>query len=122
MQSLIKILSKGNTLALAIFCTILILVLSLANEVPQPEGVKINDKIGHTFAYLSMSFFWLMYAKLVNYKLLIVALSCVFYGIVIEVLQETLTTTRTGSVLDVMANIVGVSISYSIVFAIKIKS
>ena len=37
-----------------------------------------------------------------------IAFGCVFYGIIIEVLQTTLTTYRTASFLDVVANTVGV--------------
>lgn len=125
MQMLTKILSKDRTLFFAIFCTIAILVLSLVNQIPQPENLELNDKVGHSIAYLFLSFFWLIYGKhknLSGIKLFYIVLACFIYGIIIELMQHALTSTRTASVLDVIANTFGVITSYIIILVLKIKS
>lgn len=67
-----------------------------------------SDKIYHLFAYFSLAISWLFsFLKKQNSKF-IIALGCIIYGIIIEVLQNTLTTYRTGDYLDVLANTLGV--------------
>lgn len=120
---LTKILSKHNSLLLALACTTGILILSLINKFPEPSGVRINDKIGHTIAYLCLSFFWLTFAKNLTKKakhFVLVASLCIIYGIVLELLQGTLTTTRTASVFDVFANTLGVIVGSFLVYVVKI--
>ncbi len=121
---LIKILSRVNSLILAVFSTLFILVSSLVNQVPQPADITVIDKFGHLVAYLFLTFFWLIFATYSTKNktnLLLVAIACIFYGIVIELLQHALTSTRTASVLDVIANTLGVFIAYFLVFVVKIK-
>lgn len=124
MLQLTKLLSKDNSLVLAILSTICIAVLSLISEVPQPGGLTINDKIGHSLAYLFLAFFWLIFAgyfKRNTFNLLLVALACIIYGIIIEFMQQALTATRTASVLDVIANTIGVVTAYVLVHVVKIS-
>lgn len=93
-------------------------------EVPKPGGITISDKLGHTIAYLCMTFFWLIFAKYFfknTINLLLVVIACIFYGIVIEFMQHYLTATRTASVLDVLANTIGAFTAFGIVFVVKIK-
>ena len=57
---------------------------------------------------------WLLVIKkaATNVRLrFVIALGCLFYGMVIEVLQETLTTYRTASLLDMLANFVGIGMA-----------
>ena len=69
------------------------------------------DKIYHAVAYFSLSTIWLIcfyksyHEQKLKYR---VVAACILYGMVIELLQGTLTTYRTASVLDVCANTVGV--------------
>ncbi|NJB81370.1 VanZ family protein [Wenyingzhuangia aestuarii] len=85
------------------------------------EGVpnfKYNytDKFEHAFAYAFMSFFWMLSCQLgkIKLKFLHLILIIILYGIVIEVLQASLTVSRTGDLLDVMANSIGVILGYVI--------
>lgn len=124
MVMLTKILSKASSLFFAILCTLSILVLSLMSEVPQPGNVELNDKLGHFIAYLVLTFFWLIFAKYFfknTINLLLVAIACISYGIIIEMMQHYLTATRTASVLDVLANTTGALLAFCLVFVVKIK-
>ncbi|PIR12263.1 MAG: hypothetical protein CO023_03730 [Flavobacteriales bacterium CG_4_9_14_0_2_um_filter_35_242] len=75
--------------------------------------VNNSDKILHTFSYTLLSLSWLFYFKPIkNLKVkFFLALNLFFFGIIIEVLQSTLTTYRTGSLYDVVANTIGIFIA-----------
>lgn len=115
MQMDIKVLFKGRkVLFIAVSITLIIAFLSLIKL--NGTSVKINhiDKLEHAIAYAFLALGWLLYFKesFSNKKLkYIIALGCVFYGIVIEVLQTTLTTYRTASLLDILANMFGVFVA-----------
>jgi len=72
-------------------------------------NIAINhlDKWQHCFAYLVLTFFWLFAFYKKERKYLII-LCCILFGILIEVLQYTITNYRTGDYLDVLANSSGV--------------
>ena len=103
----IKNLLQDKILFIAIFITIAIVYLSLM-KVPKFE-IHINhlDKWQHSFAYMMLSLSWLFSFSKKNKNILIV-LSCILFGIIIEILQQTLTNYRTGDYLDVIANSIGV--------------
>ena len=66
------------------------------------------DKVYHLFAYFMLSSCWLLsFYKKPALKYIIV-ISCIIYGIIIEVLQDTLTLYRTGDFKDVLANTLGI--------------
>ncbi|WP_232457031.1 VanZ family protein [Polaribacter sp. SA4-12] len=66
------------------------------------------DKVYHLFAYFMLSSCWLFsFYKKPALKYIIV-IFCVIYGIIIEVLQHTLTLYRTGDFKDVLANTLGI--------------
>jgi len=85
--------------------------LSLVKVPESTVNISNIDKGYHAIAYFSLGLSWLLsfpisiHKKSVKYT---IAISCVFYGIIIEVLQSTLTTYRTASLLDMLANAVGV--------------
>lgn len=114
MLKLIKHLLTDKSIYIALTCSILILVFSMIPMHSKLLGeVENSDKILHTFSYTLLSLTWLFYFKSIN-KLKIkflLAVGIFFYGIVIEVLQSTLTTYRTGSFYDVVANIIGIFIA-----------
>lgn len=73
-------------------------------------GIKIKhiDKGYHSIAYFVLTLSWLLsFYKKPNKKYLIVIL-CIILGIIIEVLQDTITVYRTADYFDVLANSVGV--------------
>jgi VanZ family protein len=94
---------------------------------PINQQVKVPvsnlDKVVHSFMYFMLSLSWLKtlgYKKEnVNYVLQILFLSTL-YGIIIEVLQEVLTTYRHGDIKDVIANIIGAIIAV-LVYKLIIK-
>ncbi|WP_405610003.1 VanZ family protein [Polaribacter sp. Asnod1-A03] len=67
-----------------------------------------SDKVYHLIAYFSLSFSWLIsFYKKKSIKLQII-ISCIIYGIIIEVLQSELTEYRTGDYKDILANTLGI--------------
>lgn len=108
MQQRTKHLLKGSFFATAIIITVAIAYLSLM-KVPQNQPIfKISDKILHAVAYFVLTFSWLLaFYKKKTIKHLLIA-GCVFYGILLEVLQGTLTDYRYAEYLDMVANTIGV--------------
>lgn len=111
MQKVIKKLLKGKLkIVFAITITIAILLLSLLKLPQYKTNISNLDKWQHSFAYFILSISWLLvFYQKPNKKYIIVFL-CIFFGIIIEILQEVLTGYRTGDVLDILANSVGVII------------
>lgn len=111
MLKLIKHLLTDKSIYFALACSILILVSSLIPMQSKLLGeVENSDKILHTFSYALLSLTWLFYLKSINkfkFKFLLV-IGLFIYGIIIEVLQSTLTTYRTGSLYDIVANTIGI--------------
>ena len=108
MQRLIKNLFKDNFFLIAAFViTIVISCLSLIKTPKIDTGFSNIDKLYHLFAYFTLSLFWLFsFYKKSSLKYFIV-LACVIYGILIEVIQQTLTISRTGDYKDAIANTLG---------------
>jgi len=114
MHKLIKHLLTDNAIYLALACSFLILIFSLIPVQSNLLGtVNNSDKILHTFSYTLLSLSWLFYFKPIkNLKVkFFLALNLFFFGIIIEVLQSALTTYRTGSLYDVVANTIGIFIA-----------
>ena len=123
MQMLTKNLSRRNILVVAVLITLLIAYLSLM-KVPRVQLELTHlDKLEHTLAYfvLGLSWFFSLKRKTILNKL-IVFLICVFYGILLEVLQENITTYRTGDYLDGIANSLGVCFALLIINLISKKN
>jgi glycopeptide antibiotics resistance protein len=107
MLKRIKILSKDNIFLIAISITVGIIYLSLIKTPSIGIEIANIDKGYHSFAYFMLAITWLLafYKKQKKY---VIVISCIIFGIIIEVLQYTLTTYRTGDYLDVFANSLGV--------------
>ncbi|MEO9571074.1 MAG: VanZ family protein [Polaribacter sp.] len=120
MQKLIKSLFKDNLFIIAIGITIGIAYLSLM-QVPKTQlSFTSSDKVYHLFAYFTLTICWLFsfYKKTsLKYKIVI---TCIIYGIIIEILQHTLTKYRTGDIYDVLANTIGIILGL-IVFNLILK-
>ena len=103
-----KNLFKDNFFLIAAFViTIVISCLSLIKTPKIDTGFSNIDKLYHLFAYFTLSLFWLFsFYKKSSLKYIIV-LACLIYGILIEVIQHTLTTYRTGDYKDAIANTLG---------------
>lgn len=114
MLKRIKHWSERNAYFIAISLTILVIILSLASF--SSVGVKMikiknSDKLAHIVAYLFLSFSWLFATrnrfKTLKHKVLLV-IFIIAFGIILEVLQEGLTTYRKADLNDVFANSVGI--------------
>ena len=104
----IKTLLKDNILYIAVIITIAIACLSLIKVPSYQPSFKEVDKVEHIFAYFTLTLSWLFtFIKQPNKKIYIV-IACVIYGIIIEILQSSLTIYRTGDFKDVLANSFGV--------------
>lgn len=110
----IKNLLERNAYTIAIGLTILIIVLSLASI--SSVGVKIinvknSDKLAHSISYFILSLSWFFATRnqynTLKHKALLIGLLIIF-GIIIEALQEGLTTYREADLNDVLANSVGI--------------
>ena len=111
MLKRIKTLLLANLFIIAITITIGIICLSLL-KVPS-LGVKVKniDKGYHCIAYFTLALSWLFTFYNKPAKKYIIVICCILFGILIEVLQSTLTVYRMGDYLDVLANSLGVVIA-----------
>ena len=120
-----KHLSERNFLLLAIIWTVLITVASLVSSSAIPKvNLLWNDKIVHFLFYFFFVVFW-SFALHKNFYLkkysFIIVVFAIVYGIIIEVLQELLTTTREPDLYDVFANALGAIIGYFGFYCVKYK-
>ena len=108
----IKSLLENNAIYIAVFFTISILAGSLIrSEFIVVKSISTSDKTYHLIAYFLLMLSWLYaffkkekFQKNVKY----IILGCFIFGIIIEILQEVITSYRTASYLDIIANTVGV--------------
>ena len=120
-----KHLSERNFLLLAIIWTVLITVASLVSSSAIPKvNLLWNDKIVHFLFYFFFVVFW-SFALHKNFYLkkysFIIVVFAIVYVIIIEVLQEVLTTTREPDLYDVFANALGAIIGYFGFYCVKYK-
>ncbi len=110
-------LLEDKSLIIAIALTILIAYLSFTSkQIPEIEIGNI-DKYAHIIFYTILSFSWFLALSIKNtskYKSLLIGFCVLFYGIIIEVIQENYTTNREGDIYDVIANAIGILIGFGI--------
>lgn len=77
-------------------------------------GTEWDDKLYHIIAYAGLMLIWYfaLGRSLSQKKLMLLALSCVGFGIIIEAIQWKVNVSRMGDIMDVAANIVGVLLGY----------
>ncbi|OMP31365.1 hypothetical protein BKM32_06460 [Mangrovimonas sp. DI 80] len=109
---------KPIALILLLAYVVALTSLSLVNIHKMPSlGSSFDDKLYHLGAYtvfmlLGFNFFRQTQVK---HKILISGTIIVLYGIIIEVLQQTLSTTRTLDAYDMLANFIGVVVGTIII-------
>ena len=92
-------------------CSILLLCLEPASDLPKVEISNV-DKLVHFAFHFGFIILWYLYfnshKKIINYKapVILFFVSLVF-GIVIELAQQVYTTSRKGDWLDVVSNVSG---------------
>jgi len=123
----IKSLLENNATYIAVFITISILFGSLVkSEFIVVESISVSDKTYHLIAYFLLMLSWL-YAFFKKEKfqehVKYIILGCFIFGIIIEILQGIITSYRTASYLDILANTIGVLLAVVIfhVFEKKIS-
>ncbi len=112
LKHLVFFAALSYTVALTGLCLIKI------DTVPVP--VKFSDKIVHCGAYFVLTLLWYLVGIYKFYlkskkALWYAAIGAVVFGIVIEVLQGTLTTYRSADVYDIIANTLGVILAVLLV-------
>jgi len=105
-------------LFLAIFVTIIIgwgSLITIGNTIP--SDINISDKAIHLTAYLILTLCWLIACKN-EFKILNINVYVIFlifcYGIIIEVLQATVTTNRQFEIKDIVANTIGIALGFTV--------
>ncbi len=111
---IIKRLLERKYYVAAFTWTLGITFLSLASlsKLPSIPSIKFKDKIIHFTFYFVFVFLWSEAFKLKKNRILIIVAIAVAYGIVIEVLQSLLTTTREADVYDALANSFGACLAF----------
>jgi VanZ family protein len=105
-------------LALALLWTLLILILCFENEKDIPDiAIEHLDKVVHFIFHFVFTSLWFLYFKKafqnnnLNKLLFVTWLLSLVFGLIIEFLQQQLTTTRNADSIDVLSNIVGASVA-----------
>ncbi|MCP4051856.1 MAG: VanZ family protein [Mesoflavibacter sp.] len=117
MRKLLILLSIGYSIVLTI--------LSLLPQVGPSNMPSNSDKVFHAVAYMFFTMIW--YLTLKQSYFLKKALSkavglAIVFGIIIEILQHTLTQHREADIKDVVANIIGALLAVLIIkLALKMK-
>jgi VanZ family protein len=116
---------KNILLGLAIGWTVSVIILCLISFSTLPSiGVSDADKYVHAtfhfvFTMLWGMYFWKQQNKLRIPRIITVVFVSLSFGILIEFLQETWTTTRQGDILDVAANLTGALLALFVFVFIK---
>jgi VanZ family protein len=110
----------------SIVVALVILLLSLLGSGTLEKvdflDLTFTDKIAHFgmyFGFMSVIIFENRKQMMISGILYVAALIPLFYGILMEFLQEYLTTTRTGSIYDVIFNTTGIIASLLLWLLIK---
>lgn len=122
----IKSLLENNAIYIAVFITISILFGSLVkSEFIVVESISVSDKTYHLIAYFLLMLSWL-YAFFKKEKfqehVKYIILACFIFGIIIEILQGVITSYRTASYLDILANTIGVLLAVVIFHVFEKKN
>ena len=123
----IKNLLEDNAIYIAIFFTISITIGSLVkSDFIVVKSISVSDKAYHLIAYFLLMLSWLyVFCKkeTLQRNVKYIILGCIIFGIIIEILQGVITSYRTASYLDIVANTIGVLLAVVIfhVFEKKIS-
>lgn len=121
LQKITKQLLVHKLLAFAsIPYTILLTVLSLLPQVGPSNMPSNSDKVFHTIAYFIFTIVWYLfftYKNKISTKkaIIITVIYAIVFGIIIEILQHTLTQYRQADINDVIANTLGAILAVLII-------
>jgi len=100
--------------------SLVIAVLSLIKTTPSEDLPVYSDKIFHAIAYCLFALIWFLslhysFKKEKKQSINIAVVGAIVFGIVIEILQHTLTQNRQGDYKDVIANTIGACLAVLII-------
>jgi len=114
----IKNLLEHKAIYVAIFFTIIITIASLISlNGIDLSSVRYEDKYLHiiSFFFLTLSWLFVIKNKFNKFSLrILIFIAITLYGIIIELLQQDLTTYRHADIFDVLADITGILIAIAI--------
>jgi len=122
MRLIKNLLAPKTLLILALLYTLLVSIAFLVPGRAMPSTELPIDKFVHVSIHAGLFFIWALYffrkqhSTLVIKTLAFVAISCLLYGIIIEVTQEVFVARRHSDVLDLVANIVGVLLGATVFY------
>ncbi|MCF6279913.1 MAG: VanZ family protein [Flavobacteriaceae bacterium] len=111
MLKTIKSLLERSAYLISLSITCLVIYLSLSSPSELNIEITVSDKTLHSIAYLVLTFSWLFAIKKSHKELkgkLQIGFAVFLFGIIIEVLQSSLTIYRHGDYLDIIANTIGI--------------
>ena len=97
--------------------TFILITIAIVGSLMPPQQIErltfsLSDKLIHGLYYSILTFFWLLSTKaLTTQKHIQAGLSVFFLGLALEIMQDVLPVQREMDVLDVFANMVGISIA-----------
>ena len=127
MLVLIKNLYKDNAIGVAIAITLIIVYLSLSKISSITPMLEIDhvDKYQHVLAYFGLMLSWLFatqkMTKKPSFKFWMVFMVFLF-GVLMEFLQQAITTYRQADIFDVFANTSGIIVAYVVFALLKFKT
>jgi len=109
---------EHKAIYVAIFFTIIITIASLISlNGIDLSSVRYEDKYLHiiSFFFLTLSWLFVIKNKFNKFSLrILIFIAITLYGIIIELLQQDLTTYRHADIFDVLADITGILIAIAI--------
>jgi VanZ family protein len=125
MQPIKNLLAPNKLLLLAILYSLVITIAFLIPGGSFPASKLPVDKIVHVAIHGTLLFIWSLYfykkgKNVISKKVFfLVIAACFVYGIIIEVLQETLVALRHLDVMDLVANAVGIFLGIILFYQVK---
>ena len=114
-----------NDLIVAVFFTVFVILGSLTDprQLLNDTGIHVSDKVIHALSYTVLMLSWSMvFRKKQSFRAQsMIVISLLFFGIIIELLQEVLTVYRVAEIGDVMANFTGIVLGWTIYKLLKIN-
>ena len=115
-MKIMRLLLERKFIFIAVVWTVLITFLSLISMIATPSfmmKLPLKDKIVHFLFYFILVTLWSFSFNHKTFQLrLKILVGAIFYGIIIEILQDTITVSRTADFFDVIANSLGALIAF----------
>lgn len=125
-QHIKKLSAYRNLRVIGIIYIILVTILLLIPTYDLPSSHMANlDKLVHFSIHTILAFIGLLYlfsrknGGLSIFEISVVLFICLFYGIIIELLQYCFTITRHADILDVAANFCGSILGFLVFLTVK---